>query len=544
MCRSGNVASFKRFRTALSQMTIARALRTGFAVLIALLVVSAVVSAVFLLQATRRIGDLAKSGIPAMRLTGEIDGMMNKYRKEQWEFLAALDDAETRKDAVDSMAEEDADMRGLIKDLRAVPTSAGTRTILTRFEGHWVEYVRITAAEVSLGEAGKAAEARETFDAGPGDEQWDGLKDSLAALRDEQTHESAASSRVADRQAIIAFAVLAALLLAGVTISLTVRRMLTRRITDGLDQVTVAARGIARGELDQRVRVEADDEVARVAAAFEDMVGYLNAKAEVSQRMAAGDLAVEAPAASAGDRLGNAFTAMIDSLNASVRQVHRSITALDDASAGLGGVSDEIRAAAVDVVTNAERQVELLHAAQQAARQTSGYVDEGVDTVTNLTRVMLDLDEKAARIGGIVDAITRIAGQTNLLALNASIEAARAGTQGAGFAVVANEVRNLAEESGGAAKTIAALVAEIQQTSSEAVTVVDAEARGAFERIAGGTAELHSALEAVGSFAGANRGSTERMAAATATAAESVRQLTETASDLREVAGQFTVRDA
>lgn len=538
------MALLKRVRTVLSQMTIARALRTGFNVIIVLLVVSAVVSAAFLLQATSRVGDLAKTGMPAMRITGEIDGLMNKYRKEQWEYLALpLDDEETRKDTLDGMAEEDADVKALIAEFRALSTSDDTRAALDRYEAHWTEYIKVTAAEIGLADLGREQEARDTFDAGPGDEHWDGLKENLGALRDQQTTESAASSKDADRQAIIAFAALAVLLVAAVAMSLIVRRTLTRRIEDGLEQVAVAARGIARGDLDQRVRVEADDEVAKVAAAFDDMVAYLNAKAEVSQRMAAGDLAVAAPPASSGDRLGNAFNEMIDSLNTSVRQVHRSVGDLDQASAELGGSSDDIRAAAQEVVNNAERQVELLSAAQQAAQQTSGYVDEGVDTVTNLTRVMRDLDDKAARIGGIVDAITRIAGQTNLLALNASIEAARAGAHGAGFAVVANEVRNLAEESGEAAKTIAALVAEIQQTSAEAVTVVDAEARGAFERIAGGTAELHSALEAVGSFAGANRGSTERMAAATTTAAQSVQQLTATASDLREVAGQFTVRE-
>ncbi|OJF10077.1 methyl-accepting chemotaxis protein [Couchioplanes caeruleus] len=538
------MALLKGFRTVLSQMTIARALRTGFLVIIVLLVVSAVVSAIFLLQATNRVGDLAKAGMPAMRITGEIDGLMNKYRKEQWEYLALpSDDEETRKETIDGMAEEDADVKALIAEFRTLSTSDETRAALDRFEEHWTAYVNVTEGEVALVDAGKRAEARETFDAGAGDEHWDGLKENLAALRDQQTTESTASSKDADRQAVIAFAALALLLAAAVAMSLIVRRTMTRRIEDGLEQVAVAARGIARGELDQRIRVEADDEVAKVAAAFDDMVAYLTAKAEVSQRMAAGDLAVAAPAASAGDRLGNAFNAMIDSLNTSVRQVHRAITDLDQASAELGGTSDDIRSAATDVVNNAERQVELLGAAQRAAHQTSGYVDEGVDTVTNLTRVMRDLDDKAARIGGIVDAITRIAGQTNLLALNASIEAARAGAHGAGFAVVANEVRNLAEESGEAAKTIAALVGEIQQTSAEAVTVVDAEARGAFERIAGGTAELHSALEAVGSFAGANRGSTERMAAATTTAAQSVQQLTATASDLREVAGQFTVRE-
>ena len=109
------------------------------------------------------------------------------------------------------------------------------------------------------------------------------------------------------------------------------------------------------------------------------------------------------------------------------------------------------------------------------------------DTVGRSSEAVEILGQRSQQIGEIVNTISSIADQTNLLALNAAIEAARAGEHGRGFAVVADEVRKLAEQSGSATEEIAQIIRDIQASTENAVGVMKA-----------GTEEVRSGSEIVG----------------------------------------------
>ncbi len=390
-------------------------------------------------------------------------------------------------------------------------------------------------------------------------------------VTDDLMDESVSFSNIVFLVGIISISIF---VIAAILISVKLGKVIVSSITEPLAEVEKVAVELSEGNLHSNLEYRSDDEIGHLAHSLRKSIrvlgGYVDDIADFMKNFSEGNFAVDALVEWKGD-----FIAILDSIKEFEKSMATTVTGIQAVAQQVKGGSDQVAASANELAEGATEQAsiteelaatiesvasqvernaeEAKHVSGQVQQAGAAIVDSN-DMMQEMVASMTEINDASQEISKIIATINDIASQTNLLALNASIEAARAGEAGKGFAVVADQVSILAAQSAEAAKESTVLIDASVRAVEKGMVIANDTAKqleGVKENallVAGEVDAIATALEAqheafsqinagvdqINDVVQTNSATSEECAAAS-------QEMNSQATSLEDVIGQFKV---
>jgi methyl-accepting chemotaxis protein len=410
--------------------------------------------------------------VPSIRTAGELAASFLRFRITEYRHVYSNDQQEMLQvdKALDLYGTEFDKHKS---DYEKMQKSAKGEKLFDDFSNAWDQYLQVHQQLLALDRSGETEKARELI-RGESLDAYCKVRDVLNAINEDNIISVNAANDTGDKLYSMSRTFLIAVMLGCAVLGMSIAFVIGRMISKPLAHVVKRAEEIAQGDLTGRdIAVNSKDEIGQLTSSVNKMshalqtliVEVTSATNEVAG--AATEIAASSEQMAVGmnqqsDQV-NQISSAVEEMNATVIEVARK-----------SGDAARNASEAGDVAGEGGRVVGSTIQGMHSIREA---VKSSADSVTMLGR-------RGEQIGEIIEVINDIADQTNLLALNAAIEAARAGEHGRGFAVVADEVRKLADRTTKATKEIA-----------ESITAIQLETTQAVDRMNTGTEEVNAGVD-------------------------------------------------